>query len=276
MSSFGSSGSADRRGIGERGGDVEQAEAGRVVPARRPDVDGGAAHHLEQLRRVELRAHRPDPGAGAGDERRREARPVARLASPCRSPSRSGCRRPAPRGRRSASGSRSRATAFDRSLAPTVSTCGMLGRVPERVAGVAVVARRGDDERALRGPPCRPPARSRAPSRSEPRLRLTTPGPAFAAARMPCTISPVSSCVPVALGRHPTSGAAPPGRSRRCRRRSRARATSDADGRAVLAADPGGLLRVERLRVLPAEKLRVGDVDARVDDRDRPSRPAAA
>ena len=45
-----------------------------------------------------------------------------------------------------------------------------------------------------------------------------------------------------------------------------------ADGRPVLAAEPCGLLRVQRLRVGPAQKVRMGDVDARVDDRDGPAR----
>ena len=48
------------------------------------------------------------------------------------------------------------------------------------------------------------------------------------------------------------------------------------DRGAVLAADAGGLLRVQRLGVGAPEELGMRDVDARVDDRDGTARRRAA
>ena len=155
----------DRRRVGERGGDVEQAEAGGVVPPGRADVDGRAAHHLEQLRCVELGPHGPDPGARARDERCREARAVAVAPALAAGGGDRDVDARVRRDRRSASVLEKLATAFVRSVAADREDVGDAGGIAERVAGVAVVARRGDDERALRGRPRRSPARSRAPSR---------------------------------------------------------------------------------------------------------------
>ena len=84
---------------------------------------------------------------------------------------------------------------FARSLAADGQHVRDARRIPERVAGVAVVAGGGDDQRAL---PHRLVDRllDHRSLSSAPRLRLTTPGPLFAAARIPCTIWNVSSCVP--------------------------------------------------------------------------------
>ena len=98
------------------------------------------------------------------------------------------------------------ATALTRSEAPTVSTCGMLAGYPSGLpwspslpdaATISVPFRDCFVDRLLD---------QRAPCRSEPRLRLTTPGPLFAAARIPWTISVVVELRPLALGRRPTSG----------------------------------------------------------------------
>ena len=62
-------GIAARRSERERVRDVEQAVARRGVEPRPADVGRGPAHQLEQLRVVEIRPGRPDPGRGTGDER---------------------------------------------------------------------------------------------------------------------------------------------------------------------------------------------------------------
>ena len=73
-SSFGSCGSRVGVSRGQCIRDAQQARSRMRVEARRADVVGRAAHQLEQLRVVEVRAYRPDPSGRAGDERRREAR----------------------------------------------------------------------------------------------------------------------------------------------------------------------------------------------------------
>src|SRR6266511_3533325 len=63
-----------RRRPGERGRDVEAAEARQRIEAWAADVLRGGAHDLEELRRFEGRPRRPDPGGGARHERSGEAR----------------------------------------------------------------------------------------------------------------------------------------------------------------------------------------------------------
>ena len=98
---------------------------------------------------VELGSGRPDPGGRAGDERRREARAGARppVLAERAGDGDVGARRCEVDVRRAA---REAATAPERSVAATVSTCGRTAGYPSGLPRVAVVPGGGDDERARR------------------------------------------------------------------------------------------------------------------------------
>ena len=76
MSSLGSSGSAGRRLAGERGREVDRAEAGGLLVARRVDVARGKAHDLRGLGGREVGPRGAEPGDGGRRQRGGERGPV--------------------------------------------------------------------------------------------------------------------------------------------------------------------------------------------------------
>ena len=147
--------------VGERGGDVQEPEAGGVVPPGAPMSDGRSAHDLEQL------TWRRAPDAPSRPTRSRPTRAGPRNS--CRRPSRQPLPSAVAIGISTPGAARSTkrerlenaAIAFVLSLAPTVSTCGMLAGYPSGFPGSPSLP-----DAATMSVPFRPPGRS--PARSRP------------------------------------------------------------------------------------------------------------
>ena len=256
---------ADGRRIRERGRHAQQAVSGCVVPTGGADVARRAAHHLEELTRVEVRPGRPDPRGRAGHERGREAGAVLRVP-------------------RLVQGGRDRdvlarcgevdvagAARERRHPILLVGRCDgedvrRAGGERELVARVAVIPRRRDDEHSL-------------PDRGGQRLRDRDLRPVRAEAEVDHARAPVGG------GHDPRHdlardelGARPGRRVPRLQEGFRIDA-DDADavlggaddrrhGRPVNAAERLWLLRVQREQICPPRELRVRELDPRVDDGD--------